>query len=65
MVNGLPTLYTTSMFIGVGVWGFYVGLLGEGFLNPGYHRFGQFIWNNFDKFRTTPTVSVTGLRLVL
>ena len=43
------------------------GVLGEGFIDPGYHRLTQFIWNGLDKFRTgprtTPTVSaVTGSR---
>ena len=33
-------------------------------IDPGYHRFTQFIWTDFDKFRTgprtTPTVNATG-----
>ena len=38
--------------------------MGEGFIDPSYYRLTQFIWNDFDKFRTgprtTPTVSATG-----
>ena len=43
-------------------------VLGEGFIDPGYHRLTLFIWswNDFDKFRTSPrttaTVSATGAR---
>ena len=47
-----------------------ISVLGEGFIDPGYHPFTQSIWDDFDKFRTGPrttppvTVSATGLRLV-
>ena len=38
-------------------------VLGEGLIDPGYH-YVEFIWNDFDKFRTGPrttlTVSATG-----
>ena len=42
-----------------------IGVLSEGFIDPGYHRLTQFIWNDFDKFRigpkTRPTVRATRL----
>ena len=47
-----------------------IGGLGEGFIDPGYHRFTQCtcIWNDFEKFRTgsriIPTVSATGPRFI-
>ena len=42
-----------------------IGVLGEGFIDSSYYHLTQFIWNDFDKFRTgprsTPTVSAMGL----
>ena len=31
-----------------------IGVLGEWFIDPGYQSLTQFIWNDFDKFRTGP-----------
>ena len=45
----------------------YIGCLDKGFNDPGYHRFTQFIWNDFNKFRigprTTPSATPTGPRI--
>ena len=42
-------------------------VLGKGCIDPSYYRLTQFIWNDFDKFRTgprtTPTVSATRPRI--
>ena len=34
------------------------GVLGEGFIDPSYHPFTPFIWNDFDKFRTCPRTTL-------
>ena len=42
-----------------------LGVRGEGFIDPAYHPFTRFMWNDLGKFRTgprtiPPTVSATG-----
>ena len=41
-----------------------VEVLGEGFIDPGYHRLTQFIGNDLDKFRTGPRTSPTVSRTI-